>query len=184
VARAAAETDGDGRVLLGRAVTARDGIARAVRAEGALPTGEARAVVAAAAQATVALAEVSRRRHRLAERVRLASPGETAGNIQTLERRAAATADAPAREAYTRAAEALRERIGRTAALEAVIERLDARLHAAVAELEGAALAVGTRAELGPAGPPAALSTACDRLRAANADLGAECEALVEVAAL
>jgi len=140
--------------------------------------------VTAAAQATLALAEVSRRRHRLTERVRLASPAETAGHAAALERRAEATADTAAREAYGRAAAALRERMGHATALEAVIERLDARLHAAVAELEGAALAAGTRAELGTAGPPAALSAACDRLRAANADLGAECEALAEVAAL
>jgi len=184
VARASTETDGEGRGLLARAVRAREGIARSVHAEGGLPSSEGRAVVAAAAQATLALAEVSRRRYRLAERVRLASPGEMAGNIDALERRAAATSDAPAREAYARAAGALRERMIRATALEAVIERLDARLHAAVAELEGAALAAGTRAELGSAGAPAALSTACDRLHAANADLGAECEALAEVAAL
>jgi hypothetical protein len=142
-------------------------------------------MLAAAGQATVALAEVCRRRQRLAQRIRAASAADAAGHADDLERRAADAADPAARTAYARAAGALRERMERAGALEAVVERLDARLHAAVAELEGAALSVGTRAELGPtADPPAALATACERLRASSADLGAECEALAEVAAL
>jgi hypothetical protein len=141
-------------------------------------------VVAAASQAAAALAEVCRRRHRLAMRVRGAAATEVGAQVGELERRAAATADPAAREAWGRAAGALRERTARAASLSAVIDRIDARVHAAVAELEGTALAVGTRAELSAGDPPAALAAACDRLRAADADLDAECEALAEMDAV
>jgi hypothetical protein len=184
VARAAADSDGEGRALLGRAAAARDAIVRAVRGEGGLPSADGRAMIAAAGKAAVALAEVCQRRQRLAARINLGTSAQDGERLEALEQRSAAAADAGARDAYARAATAQRERMARAAAMGAVVERLDARLHAAVAEMEGAALAVGTRAELGPADHPAALGTALDRLRTAGADLGAECEALVEVAAL
>jgi hypothetical protein len=181
VARAQLEVDAAGRGLLARALAARATIARTVGGEGALPGAEGRALVAAATQATAALADVSRRRYRLAERLRAAAPPAAATELEALERRASSCGDGAAREAYGRAARALRERTERAAAFETVIERIDARLQVAVAELEGTALAVGTRAELAPGEPPAALASACDRLRAANAELGAECEALAEI---
>ena len=99
------------------------------------------------------------------------------------ERRASAR-DEVARESYARAEAALDERAARGDAIARVVERIDARLAAAVAELEGAAFALATRTEDGAHGPPAALAAACDRLRDAGADLAAEAEALAEVGAL
>jgi len=184
LARAAAEADADGRALLTRAGAARTAIARAVGDEGALAGSEGRALRGAAGQATAAVAALCLRRQRLAQRAHAAAAPETDKQVQGLEDRAAAASDPAAREAYLRAAGALRERAARAAALGTVIDRSDARLAVAVAELEGAALVAGMRAELGPGDAPAALATACDRLRAAGADLGSECDALAEIGAL
>jgi hypothetical protein len=181
LARAAAEADAEGRDLLARAGAARAGIEHAVHSDRALARGEARAVLGAAGEAASALAEVCRRRQRLARRMHAAAPPEASARLETLDHRAETADDAPAREAYHRAAAAVRERIDRAAALGAVVQRIDARLHAAVAELEGTALAVGTHAELAPRDLPLSLAAACDRLRAANVDLGAESDALNEM---
>src|SRR6185503_17166672 len=100
------------------------------------------------------------------------------------EARRDAAPDAGLRETYARAAASLRERGERARTLAGVVERIDARLAAAVAEIEGTAFAVVTRAVLAPGDPPAALAAACDRLRGASAELGAECEALAELSAM
>jgi hypothetical protein len=184
LARAAREADADGRALLARAGAARAAITRAARRQGALASDEGRALVTAAAQAATAVAELSGRRHRLARRVREAQAADADAEAQALDRRASAATDPTARESYARATAALRERVQRAAAMSTLIDRCDARLVAAVAELEGTALAVGTRAELGAGDPPAALVAACDRLRLAGADLGTECDALAEVGAV
>jgi hypothetical protein len=181
VAHAQMEADGNGRALLARALAARAAIGRAVGGDAGLSAGEGRALLAAATQATSALADACRRRYRLAERLRAAVPPAAAVELEGIEQRASGCTDESARDAYRRAAVALRERMDRAAAFDTVIERIDARLQVAVAELEGTALAVGTRAELSPGDPPAALAAACDRLRAANAELGAECDALAEI---
>jgi len=184
LARAAAEAEPEGRALLARAGAARAAIARVVGHDGALAGGEGRALRAAAGQAAAGVAALYLRRHRLARRAHAATAPETGTQAQGLEDRATAATDPTARDAYLRAAAALRERATRATALGTVIDRSDARLAVAVAELEGAALVVGMRAELGPGDPPAALAAACDRLRAAGADLGSECDALAEMGGL
>src|SRR5262249_27588976 len=126
--RAATAADADGRALLARAATARQSIVRIARGGGAPAPGGGRALVRAVSQAAAALAELRGRRPRLAQRVRAAATSEVAGQVQALERRAMAATDPAARDGYTRAAGALRERLQRAETLEAVIDRCDARL--------------------------------------------------------
>jgi hypothetical protein len=173
--KAAAEVDMERRALLERALEARATLARAVA------TADDRALAAAADSALLAMAEASRRRHKLALGVRVGAAADCKAELAELERRASSVDDAGARQAYQRAHAAVRARLEHGTAITAVVDRLDARLAAAAAELEEAALAVVARAELGPGNSPQALAAACDRLRAANVELGAECEALAEV---
>ncbi len=183
LSRAGDRADAAGRALLERARRAHATIGRAARRDGAASPDEGRAVAVAGAGATVALSELLRRRLELALQVGQALPPDAAAELEALEARRDAARDDVARQTFARAAATLRERAARAHALEAVVERIDARLAAAVAELEGTAFAVATHAELAPGDPPAALAAACDRLRAASADLGAECEALAELGA-
>jgi hypothetical protein len=183
LARAAARADDAGRALLERARRAHATIGRAARREGASPSREGRAVAEAGTRATVALAELLRRRGELAAQLREAQPPDAGAELMALEARRDAACDDVARQTFARAAAALRERATRARGLEAVVERIDARLAAAAAELEGTAFAVATLAQLTPGDPPAALASACDRLRTASADLGAECDALAELGA-
>jgi hypothetical protein len=179
LARAAARADDAGRALLERARRAHASIARTGRA----PSPEGRAVAEAGARATVALAELLHRRGELDAQLREALPPGADAALQALEARRDAATDEVARQTFARASSALRERATRARGLETVVERIDARLAAAAAELEGTAFAVATLAELTPGDPPAALAAACDRLRAASAELGAECDALAELGA-
>lgn len=181
LARAAVDTDAAGRALLERARRAHRTIHRTVRP--GEPPGEGAALDAAAARATIALGELLRRRAVLERQLARALPADAAAELAALEARRDAAADDVARRSYARAAEALRERAQRALSLGTVVERIDARLAASVTELEGTAFAVATRAELTPGEPPAALAAACDRLRAASADLSAESEALTELGA-
>jgi hypothetical protein len=177
LARAAARADAAGRALLERARRPHATIGRAAAGSAA----DTRAVAAAGAPTAVALAELLRRRVELDAQVEQALPPDAAAEWLALEARRDAAQDDVARQTFARAAGALRERAARARSLEAVVERIDARLAAAVAELEGTAFAVATLAELSPGDPPAALAAACDRLRSASADLGAECDALAEL---
>jgi hypothetical protein len=181
VCRAAAGADPQGRALLGRARRAHETIGRAARRQGAAAPSEGRALAVAGAETTVALSELLRRRQDLVRQIEGALPTDAAAALEELDARRDAARDAVVRETYGRAAGSLRERAARARSLEAVVARIDARLAAAVAELEGTAFAAATRAELAPGDPPAALALACDRLRAAHAELGAECEALAEI---
>jgi hypothetical protein len=183
LAQAGAEADAGGRALLDRAAAAYEKIATALHTAGP-PDRDGQSLAVAARQATQALADVSRKRHALARQLRGAVPADAASELSDLQSRSDGTVDPAARDAYGRAAASLRERLSRAGALQGVVDRIDARLHAAVAELETTALAVATRAELEPGDPPAALAAACDRLRTANAELAAECEALAEVGAI
>jgi hypothetical protein len=119
----------------------------------------------------------------LGAQIEQALPPDAGTELLALEARRDAAQDDVARQTFARAAGTLRERAARARNLETVVERIDARLAAAVAELEGTAFAVATLAELAPGDPPAALAAACDRLRSASADLGAECDALAELGA-
>jgi hypothetical protein len=192
LARAGAAADDAGRALLARAARAHDGIARAARREGAparerregVPARQRRALADTSARAAAALADLVRRRQELAREIERALPADAADELVALEGKRELASDAVVREAYGRAAAALRERATRARALGAVVERIDSRLAAATAELEGTAFAVATRAELATADPPGALAAACDRLRAAHLELGAEHDALAELAAL
>jgi hypothetical protein len=183
LARGGAEADIAGRVLLARVRRAHDGITRAAGRGGASPD-ERRALTEATGRAVIALSELLRRRQALVRELDGALPGDAGDELVSLEARREAATDTVVRETYGRAARALRERADRARALVGVVERIDARLAAAAAELESTAFAVATRAELAPGDPPAALAAACDRLRAANAELGAECDALAELAAM
>jgi hypothetical protein len=173
--KAAAEVDPERRALLERAVAARATLGRAAA------TADDRALAAAADGALLAMAEACRRRNKLALGVRDAHAPDPKSELAELELRAAAAADPAARQAYERARAAVCARLEHGSAIAAVVDRIDARLAAAAAELEQAALAVVARTELAPGNSPQALASACDRLRTANAELGAECEALVEV---
>jgi hypothetical protein len=127
------------------------------------------------------------RRADLAREVEGARTPEAAAGLDEVAARRASTRDELAREAYARAEAALRDRAARDDVLRRALERIDARLAAAVAELESTAFALATRApegDAGPGGASAALAAACDRLRAAGVELGAETEALAEVGAL
>jgi hypothetical protein len=179
LARAADGADEAGRALLERARRAHATIGRATGAG----SREGRSVAQAGARTTVALAELLRRRGELTAQLAHAQPTEASAEIEALEARREAAQDDVARQTFARAAGALRERAARARGLDAVVERIDARLAAAAAELEGTAFAVATLAELTPGDPPAALAAACDRLCAASAELGAECDALAEVGA-
>jgi hypothetical protein len=180
---AATGADAGDRRLLTRAADARARIARALGSAGGRGAGEGRALADAANKATVALAELARRRQSLARTLAHATDADAGDALAALESKRDAAEDAVVRETYARAARTSRERASRAAALSCVLARIDARLHAAVTELEGAALVSAARAELAPAEPPAALAATCDRLRSASAELGAECEAYTEIAA-
>ncbi len=184
VARAAASVDASGRLVLARAASAHDRIARAARRPGAPDGAEGRALATASGEAVRALAELLGRRRALADAVDDARPPDAAGELEALEARRAAAADPVVRDAYARATATARERAARAAAIEGVVARIDARALAAVGELEAAALASATRADLGPADPAAALAQPCERLRAATADLAAEHAAFAELSAL
>jgi hypothetical protein len=181
LAGASTEADASGRALLGRAATAH---ARIAAGQSSAPAdGDAQALVAAAGQATLAVADLICRRQSLMHQLRGIVPADAEVELSDLQRRSDTTADPAARNAYGRAVSSLQDRLSRAAALEGVIDRIDARLRAAVAELESTALAVATRAELEPGDAPA-LAAACDRLRSANADLNAEWQARAEVGAV
>jgi hypothetical protein len=182
LSRAGDQADAAGRSLLERARRAHATHRQAARRDGAAAPADGRAVDAAGARATVALAELLRRRGQLARQVEQALPPDAAAELVALEARRDTAQDDVARQTFGRAAAALRERSARARSLATVVGRIDARLAAAVAELEGTAFAVATHAELAPGDPPAALAAACDRLRTASADLGAECDALAELA--
>jgi hypothetical protein len=182
LARAADVTDAEGRALLGRAARARTAMSAALARAGAGSPGEARAVAAAGERAVIALSDLLRRRAELARQIDRALPDDAVAELAALEARRDAAPEGELRDTYGRAVASLVERGARARTLIGVVERIDARLAAAVAELEGTSFAVATRAALAPGDPPAALAAACDRLRAASADLGAESEALAELA--
>jgi hypothetical protein len=188
LARGGVGADAAGRTLLVRVRRAHDAITRAARREDAASPEERRALTLATRRAVVALSELLRRRQALVRTLDGALPphgsGGTSDELEALEARRDAATDPVVRETYGRAARALRERAERARALFGVVARIDARLAAAAAELESTAFAVATRAELTPGDPPAALAAACERLRAANTELGAEHDALAELATL
>jgi hypothetical protein len=182
LSRAADVTDAEGRAWLGRAARAQTAMSAALaRAEAGAP-GEARAVAAAGERAVVALAELLCRRAELARQIARALPDDAVAELAALEARRDAAPEGELRDTYGRAVAALVERRARARTLVGVVERIDARLAAAVAELEGTSFSVATRAALAPGDPPAALTAACERLRGAGADLGAESDALAELA--
>jgi hypothetical protein len=179
LSRAAVDADDDTRRLLARTARARRTLSRGGTAEAARALGDA------GTSASLAVAALATRRQDLARELERATPADAASSLDELGARRAAARDELAREAYARAEAALRERAARGESIARVVERLDARLAAAVAELESAAFALATRAPNEPGGgSPALLAAACERLRAANADLGAEAEALAELGAV
>jgi hypothetical protein len=182
LARAAETADAEGRALLARAARAHATMSRSLgRADAGTPA-EARGLSSAGDRAVFALADLLRRRAELARQIDRALPDDAVTELATLEARRDAAPEGDVRDTYARAVASLRERGARARTLIGVVERIDARLAAAVAELEGTSFTVATRATLAPGDPPAALASACDRLRAASADLGAESEALAELA--
>jgi hypothetical protein len=184
LARAADGADDEARALLSRTARARGTIARgATRTEGRGPGG-ARALAESAQTAATAIAALALRRGELGRALEAATPADLRPQLAALAERRASARDDLARESYARAESALAERATRGDAIARVVERIDARLAAAVAELEGAAFALATRSEDGAHGPPAALAAACERLRGAGIELTAEAEALAEVGAL
>jgi hypothetical protein len=180
LARAAETADGEGRALLSRAARAHTMMRRSLAHDGA--PGEAKALAVASDRAVFALTELLRRRADLARQIDTALPDDAVAELATLEVRRDAAPDEGVRQIYARAISSLRDRGARARTLIGVVERIDARLAAAVAELEGTSFAVATRATLAPGDPPAALAAACDRLRTASTALGAETEALAELA--
>ncbi len=183
VERASSGADASERHLLARAAAAHARIARSVGRTG--DGGGGRALATAAAAATIAVAELARRRRALSGAIEIARPADVEDEVTTLEAKRDAATEDLAHEGYARAATATaRERAARVASLVGLLDRIDARLHVAVSELEAAALATAARAEIAPDDPRAALGATCDRLRSASIDLGAECDAYTELAAL
>jgi hypothetical protein len=184
LARAADGTDGETRARLARVATAHDRLARSAERAVGSTAADARLLARTSAQAVGALAGLLDRRAGLARALGDARPAEAAREADALDAQSTAATDHVLRETHARAATAARERGARAAALEALVARLDARVVAAMMELEAAALASATRDDLGPNDPGAALALPCERLRAATAALAAEREAFVELHAL
>jgi hypothetical protein len=182
VARASAGADAHERHLLARAAAAHARIARSVGRHG--DSGGGRALATTAATATIAVAELARRRRALSGALEIARPADVEDEVAALEAKRGDATDDLARAGYARAATAARERGARVASVVGILDRIDARLLVAVSELEAAALASAALAEITPDDPRAALGATCERLRSASADLGAECDAYTELAAL
>jgi hypothetical protein len=175
------DLDGASLALCDRAAGAAAKISAATGAH----AGPAEAEVDAVARRVVLeIVALSRRQRDLAREAETPSAAELDARIAEIDARLAGVSDEVAREGYVRARDAIEDQRRRLGTLRVTADRVMARLHAEVAALEGAALAIAARGGAATAEDAAALAPLADRLRGASGDVDVEAEAAREVAAM